>query len=149
MHVQAALGLHLHWKTPQEFDLPRVETPPGPVDDATRVLLHRPARFLGHGQVMVSEHGDGASLDPLPDDIDDRSGVRAVADMIAEERELLRSMAPGMRHARRERFEVGEHVGQKRDAHGGKSGMKGRSRSSYRGGRIPAAFPHRSGGRKP
>jgi hypothetical protein len=66
------------------------------------------------GRVVIAEDHDRAAGGVRFDQLEDRDGVRAVADEVAEERVALSTQGARVIEARGERLEVAVDVGEKR-----------------------------------
>ena len=68
--------------------------------------------------IVVAAHGPGALLDGLHDRVQHLGGRAAVADQIAQERQLRGGLGAGVVHAGLQGLEVGVDVGEQGQFHG-------------------------------
>src|SRR5262249_45526220 len=117
MDVQAVALFDRQGKALEKGDLLGRQPAAGPFDGPARIGMHLGRRRARDREIVVAEHGDSPACHRGPDGLDDRAGIGAVSDVIAEKNELVGPRPAGVREAGRQGLLVGVHVGKNRDQH--------------------------------
>ena len=84
-----------------------------------RIAIEHVVRTPERRGVVVAKHDDGAARRVALDQLQYGNGIRAVADVIAEERVTGRAERVRVREARVDRLDVGMNIGEQSELQGG------------------------------
>ena len=109
MDVQAVAGGRHQRQVGQEFPFRGAELAARPFDDDPGFQVHLFAR-IGERIVVIAEHRHGTLVDQVHDGRHRPFGIGAIADIIAEQHDTLRSVVACLRQTRAERLPVGVNI---------------------------------------